>query len=145
MHRHLQESLSVLTLLRLIDPEKRSTPLKIKAQSIPLEPRLALMLEKAQQYHCFEAICIIVSFFMGQEPRLQPRDQRELSQNRQRCFRDLRSDFITLLNLYSGFSALKNKALKDVSVWGGKKDLISLGAENDIKLTLPRTTFRNNN
>jgi len=37
----------------------------------------------------------------------------------------------------------KNKALKDVSVWGGKKDLISLGAENDIKLTLPRTTFRN--
>tara|TARA_B100001093_G_scaffold217931_1_gene209017 strand:+ start:1514 stop:2653 length:1140 start_codon:yes stop_codon:yes gene_type:complete len=37
----------------------------------------------------------------------------------------------------------KNKALKDVSIWGGKKDLISLGAENDIKLTLPRTTFRN--
>ena len=37
----------------------------------------------------------------------------------------------------------KNKALKDISVWGGKKDLISLGAENDIKLTLPRTTFRN--
>ena len=37
----------------------------------------------------------------------------------------------------------KNNALKDVSVWGGKEKLISLGSENDIKLTLPRTTFKN--
>ena len=37
----------------------------------------------------------------------------------------------------------KDNALKDVDVWGGKKDLVSLGAENNIKLTLPRTTFRN--
>ena len=37
----------------------------------------------------------------------------------------------------------KNNALKDVSVWGGKEKLISLGSENDIKLTLPRPTFKN--
>jgi D-alanyl-D-alanine carboxypeptidase (penicillin-binding protein 5/6) len=37
----------------------------------------------------------------------------------------------------------KNNALKDVSVWGGKEKLVSLGSENDIKLTLPRTTFKN--
>ena len=36
----------------------------------------------------------------------------------------------------------KDNALKDVNVWGGKKDLVSLGAENNINLTLPRTTFR---
>ena len=37
----------------------------------------------------------------------------------------------------------KNNALKEVSVWGGKKDQVSLGSENNIKLTLPRTTFKN--
>ena len=37
----------------------------------------------------------------------------------------------------------KDNALKDVDVWGGKKNLVSLGAENSIKLTLPRTSFRN--
>ena len=37
----------------------------------------------------------------------------------------------------------KDNALKEVTVWGGKKNLISLGAENNIKLTLPRTTFKN--
>ena len=37
----------------------------------------------------------------------------------------------------------KDNALKDVDVWGGKKNLVSLGAENNIKLTLPRTSFRN--
>tara|TARA_B100000963_G_scaffold158783_1_gene138199 strand:- start:2232 stop:3383 length:1152 start_codon:yes stop_codon:yes gene_type:complete len=37
----------------------------------------------------------------------------------------------------------KDNALKEVTVWGGKKDLVSLGAENNIKLTLPRTTFKN--
>ena len=37
----------------------------------------------------------------------------------------------------------KDNALKDVDVWGGKKNLVSLGAENNIKLTLPRTTFKN--
>ena len=37
----------------------------------------------------------------------------------------------------------KDNALKDVDVWGGKKNLVSLGSENNIKLTLPRTTFKN--
>ena len=37
----------------------------------------------------------------------------------------------------------KDNALKDVDVWGGKKKLVSLGSENNIKLTLPRTTFKN--
>ena len=37
----------------------------------------------------------------------------------------------------------KDNALKEVDVWGGKKNLVSLGAENNIKLTLPRTTFKN--
>ena len=37
----------------------------------------------------------------------------------------------------------KNNALKDVDVWGGKKNLVSIGAENNIQLTLPRTAFKN--
>ena len=37
----------------------------------------------------------------------------------------------------------KDNALKDVTVWGGKEDLVSLGSENNIKLTLPRTIFKN--
>ncbi len=36
----------------------------------------------------------------------------------------------------------KDNALKDVTVWGGKEDLVSLGSENNIKLTLPRTIFK---
>ena len=37
----------------------------------------------------------------------------------------------------------KDNALKDVDIWGGKENQVSLGVENNIKLTLPRTTFRN--
>ena len=37
----------------------------------------------------------------------------------------------------------KDNALKDVDIWGGKENQVSLGAKNNIKLTLPRTTFRN--
>ena len=37
----------------------------------------------------------------------------------------------------------KDNALKDGTVWGGKEDLVSLGSENNIKLTLPRTIFKN--
>ena len=37
----------------------------------------------------------------------------------------------------------KDNSLKEVDVWGGKKDLVSLGSENNIRLTLARTTFRN--
>ena len=37
----------------------------------------------------------------------------------------------------------KDNALKDITVWGGKEDLVSLGSENNIKLTLPRTIFKN--
>ena len=29
----------------------------------------------------------------------------------------------------------KDNALKDVTVWGGKEDLVSLGSENNIKLS----------
>ena len=36
----------------------------------------------------------------------------------------------------------KDNALKDVTIWGGKEDLVSLGSENNIKLTLPRTIFK---
>ena len=37
----------------------------------------------------------------------------------------------------------KDNSLKEVNIWGGKKDSVSLGAQNNIKLTLPRTTFKN--
>lgn len=35
-----------------------------------------------------------------------------------------------------------NSALKEVTVWAGKDNLVSLGSENNVKLTLPRNTFK---
>ena len=35
------------------------------------------------------------------------------------------------------------KEYRSAKVWGGKKDLVSLGVQNDISITLPRTKFKN--
>jgi len=34
------------------------------------------------------------------------------------------------------------KEYRSAKVWGGKKDLVSLGVQNDISITLPRTKFK---
>ena len=36
-----------------------------------------------------------------------------------------------------------NKELKSSTVWGGKKESVSIGLESDLLVTLPRGDFRN--
>ena len=37
----------------------------------------------------------------------------------------------------------EGKEYRSAKVWGGKKDMVSLGVQNDISITLPRTKFKN--
>ena len=111
--KSIRESLSVLRILNLCDKNNNLTDLGKKIRYKPLEPRLALILEKAKEHHCFIEVSIIVAFFMGDDPRLQPRDYRQLALKKHSVYKDLRSDFISILNLYRHVQGLKNKALRN--------------------------------
>lgn len=110
--RNIRESLSVLHILGLINEHNALTPLGKQVRYLPLEPRLAVIVEKSKEYGCFESICIIVAFFMGDDPRLMPTEAKDRALGKHRAYRDLRSDFMTIVNLYEKVQYLNNKSLK---------------------------------
>ena len=113
--RSIKESLNVLKILNLCDKDNRLTSLGKKIRYLPLEPRLSLILEKAKDHHCFLEVCIIVAFFMGENPKVIPREQKDKAQMQHLKFADHRSDFISILNLFCAVESKKNKELKKFS------------------------------
>lgn len=134
-NKNIKESLSVLKILNLCDQDNCLTSLGKKVRYLPLEPRLAIILEKAKEHHCFLQVSIIVAFFMGEDPKVVPREQKDKAQAKHLKFADQRSDFISILNLFYAIGDKKNNALKKfaqehflsvISIVFWKKNLQSL-------------------
>jgi len=68
---------------------------------MPIDPRLARMLIEAHKQGAVSEITILVSALAVQDPRERPMNKRQLADQAHATFSDPRSDFITLLNLWS--------------------------------------------
>ncbi len=104
-HRHVKAGVQLLEELHAIDPSepdprRRLTRLGRQLVVLPIDPRLARMVVEADRLGCLRQVLVVAAALSVQDPRERPADQQAQADQKHARFRDERSDFITLLNLW---------------------------------------------
>jgi len=78
----------------------RLTGVGRKLARLPIDPRLARMILEADRLGCLREVLVITAALSIQDPRERPVEQRARADQLHARFRDPRSDFMALLNLW---------------------------------------------
>jgi len=96
----IKDGYRTLFELGAVDGGRRITELGRRLARLPVHPRTARMLLAADQEHCLADMLIVASGLEIQDPRERPAERRQAADEKQRIFRDSRSDFLSLLRLW---------------------------------------------
>jgi len=98
--RYINDGLRLLTELKAINADGHLARTGKQLARLPLDPRLGCMLLAADAPGCVSEMLIIVSALSAQDPRERPLDAQEKADAAHERFRDERSDFMTILNIW---------------------------------------------
>ncbi|MDX1527651.1 MAG: ATP-dependent RNA helicase HrpA, partial [Gammaproteobacteria bacterium] len=114
--RHVNDGLRLLRELGALDSQEELTETGRRLARLPLDPRLGRMLLAAEQYDCVAEILVIASALSVADPRDRPPGRETAAHAAHRRYADERSDFLTLLNLWTLYQSktrgLSEKALR---------------------------------
>jgi ATP-dependent helicase HrpA len=113
--RLLNDGYRLLQELSAVDGDRRITRLGRQMAMLPVDPRLARIMLEAGRQRCLAEALVIASFLSIQDPRERPIDRTEAADQAHALFADPRSDFVTVLNLWSAArqqAASGNRALR---------------------------------
>lgn len=102
----ITDGYSTLHELGAIDEWGEITPLGRKLAHLPVDPRLGRMILAAREEGCVNDALVIAAALSIQDPRERPRGEPQRQNATEEAhaeFRDDRSDFVTLLNLWRFF------------------------------------------
>lgn len=99
--RQITDGYKLLFELHAVDAQRRITELGRRLARLPVDPRLGRMLLAAAELGSLHEVLIITSALSIQDPRERPLDQQQAADEQHRRFRDSRSDFQALLNLWT--------------------------------------------
>ena len=103
--RFIRDGFKLLHELGAIDDRHRLADVGRRLARFPVDVRLARMLLAAAEEACLAEVLVIVSALAVQDPRERPFDQAQAADEKQRQFRDERSDFMALLELWNFYHA----------------------------------------
>ncbi|MEJ7798603.1 MAG: ATP-dependent RNA helicase HrpA [Solirubrobacteraceae bacterium] len=100
--RQVRDGIALLHELGAIDPTaaERLTPLGRRLAQLPVDPRLGRMVLAADRLGCADEVIVIAAALSIQDPRVRPLEQRAAADQQHARFKDERSDFIGLVNLW---------------------------------------------
>ncbi len=99
----VNDGYAVLRELGAVDDRKRLTSLGRIMARFPLDPRLSRMLIQARKEGALDEMIIISAALSIQDPRERPMEQENLADQAHARFKDRRSDFLTLLNIWKAY------------------------------------------
>ena len=101
--RHVNDGLRLLRELGALDSSEQLTETGRRLARLPLDPRLGRMLLAAEVYDCVADILVIASALSVSDPRDRPPGREAAANAAHRRYADERSDFLSLLNLWTLF------------------------------------------
>ncbi|MFT5542128.1 MAG: ATP-dependent helicase HrpA [Arenicella sp.] len=113
--RNINDGMKLLEELQAIVREQGRyvlTTLGRKIARLPVDPRYAKMVVEAGQRDCAKEVMIITAGLSVQDPRERPQDKKQAADEKHNEFADADSDFVSLLNLWNGFTQ-KQKELSN--------------------------------
>ncbi len=99
--RQITDGYKLLFELQAVDAQRRITELGRRLARLPVDPRLGRMLLAAAELGSLHEVLIIAAALSIQDPRERPLDHQQAADEQHRRFRDSRSDFQALLNLWT--------------------------------------------
>ncbi len=109
--RYIRDGQRTLRELGALTEEGQLTEMGRRLSRLPLDPRLGRMLLAGADEHCLEEVAIIASALSVPDPRDRPAEKQTQADQKHAPFRDEKSDFISLLNLWRAYE----KARADLS------------------------------
>ena len=111
--RLINDGYRLLFELRASDENDRILQLGREIANLPVDPRLARMLIRAQQLDCLSEILIIVSALSVQDPRNTQVEHRQAAQEKHRVWHHQNSDFLFWLNLWQDLQQQKGELTRN--------------------------------
>jgi ATP-dependent helicase HrpA len=99
--RAIADGYQLLAELNAVDDRNELTATGAELARLPLDPRVGRMLLAARDQHCLHEVMIITAALSVQDPRERPQEAQDAADNAHRRFADDRSDFLSLLKLWS--------------------------------------------
>jgi ATP-dependent helicase HrpA len=107
--RLINDGFRLLFELRATDQNDRILDAGQKIASLPVDPRLAAMLLRAQQLDCLSEILVITSALSIQDPRDSQIEHRQAAQEKHRAWQHASSDFLFWLSLWQELQQQKSE------------------------------------
>jgi ATP-dependent helicase HrpA len=101
--RFINDGYRLLRELGAVAEPRRVTALGHRLARLPVDPRLGRMLVAAGELACLREILVITAGLSIRDPRERPADAAGAADERHAAFREPRSDFLSLLNLWNGW------------------------------------------
>ncbi len=101
--RQIKDGYQLLTELKAVDAQSQITALGAQLARLPLDPQLGAMLLAAEREGALPEVLIVASFLALQDPRERPAQARQAADQAHAIFRDTRSDFLGILNLWDQY------------------------------------------
>jgi len=119
--RLINDGFRLLFELRATDENDRILDLGRQIANLPVDPRLAAMLIRAQQLDCLSEVLVIASALSIQDPRNTQIEHRQAAQEKQRQWQDTNSDFLFWINLWQDLQHQKSELSRNqFSRWCAK-------------------------
>ncbi len=97
----ITEGYRVLEELGAIGSHRELTPLGERLARFPVDPRIGRMILAGAEHGCLPAVLVIAAALNIQDPRERPREAQQKADDLHRRFRDDRSDFASLLRIWT--------------------------------------------
>jgi len=109
--RAISDGYQLLQELGAVDERRALTPIGRELARLPLDPRIGRIVLAASERGCLAEALVIASALSVPDPRERPLDKAQAADQAHLRFRDERSDFLSLVNLWQFFEALGDEKL----------------------------------
>jgi ATP-dependent helicase HrpA len=106
-NRLISDGYRLLQELEAVDTERRVTELGRQIARMPVDPQLGRMLAEARRFAALDEVLTLVAVLSIQDPRERPAEFRAAADEKHAAFADKRSDFLSLLNLWSAWQEVR--------------------------------------
>ncbi|MCB1876543.1 MAG: ATP-dependent RNA helicase HrpA [Chromatiales bacterium] len=106
-NRLINDGYRLLAELGAVDAQRKLTTIGRRLAQLPIDPRIGRMLLAAGREGALSEVLVIGAALAVQDPRERPMEARQAADQKHAVFRDEKSDFLTLLNLWNWYEEQK--------------------------------------
>ncbi len=100
----VREGVKTLEDLRALTPDGRLTREGRRLAALPIDPHIGKMLLCAERAKVLPEMTVVAAYLSIQDPAERPQEKQQAADDAHRKFRDKKSDFLTILNLWNALT-----------------------------------------